>query len=406
MSTINPNLIFNFNLNECFSLSGNPQNIRYFQPLNNVTQVVGDPNNGIIGFRYNNSKNPGGLILKLGTIPGEVYHIFITGQVVIGNLVQMRVKNNCPEINLYCPQQWQMGCAEVRTMCFIPIGHQTDLTFSTDTHCFCNLAPYEFLISSLDIIPDSLMCQGYIEGPTGATGATGPLGPRGRVGPASGTPIVGFIGPPGPQGLQGFQGALGPQGARGNINILGPLGPPGERGPDNFQPGPTGPTGIAGSVGPLGTGGTIGIIGPTGPTGVSSFRTSGSSPNVIIGTVLVSWFRGSNTAVANNVVLSYQVTRSVVNLRILQFVSVGSTVNGIPVQAALTSQTLPADIRTSSGSESYFPCIIQVNGVTKQSAIKIGPQTITIYSDIQRSTAFLYDAVVFIPTQTFVYRIF
>ena len=91
--------IFNFNENDTFELT-NDEDILYFRPLTPDTQLILNQVNNTVAFHYNNSRTPGGIFVRLGTIPSEVYHIFITGQTIIGNEIDMWVQNNCPELNL------------------------------------------------------------------------------------------------------------------------------------------------------------------------------------------------------------------------------------------------------------------------------------------------------------------
>jgi hypothetical protein len=398
-TTINPTLVFNFNLNQVFNST---ENIVFFQPINAETQVLVNPNTGLVGFRYGNSKVPGGLILKMATIPGEIYHIFTTGQVIVGNTVQMKVRNPCPEIHLGCDVSWLIGAEEVRSICFQALGNLTDVIFTTDKQCFCNLAPYEYLIQNMTIIPDTYMCQGYIKGTTGPTGHVGATGVQGVQGVTT-TGQQGFIGPPGPQGTVGSHGFQGTVGKSGNIGGIGAPGIMGAQGPRNFQAGPTGTIGIGGSIGTVGVVGPQGGVGPQGVQGVQAYRTTGNSINVITGSTVLSWFRGGSSPVAINVLINYQQILNYVIIEIQQFVCIGSTVGGVPVSSCLTSESMPAAIRPTIGNESYFSCLITVNGVTINSVIQIGPAIMTIFSSLQLECDFAIDDVVFFPTQSFEY---
>lgn len=388
--------IYNFNLNEVFDLT---QDYRYFKPLTPETIVATDPDTGTVAFRYNNSKTPGGVILKMATIPGEVYHVFLTGQLNIGNVVGMIIKNQCPEINLAQTKIWHIGCQEVQTACFTPISHQTDLILTTDTQCFCNYAPYEFYILGLSIIPDTLMCQGYILGTQGQQGTQGIQGTQGLQGTQSAVGQQGSQGLPGPQGSKGSQG---PQGIKGSTGIIGQFGPTGTAGTQNPI---AGPQGIAGDTGIQGPMGQLGTVGPIGSQGLQGFQGNPGyvlDTNVFIGsTFYSSWTRGTAAQVAINVPINYQITAQSTTLKIGQFVSTGSGF----VTSCLSSDTLPSPIRTSPSRETTLPCLIIVNGISKKSAIQLGPVTITIYSDEQLSCGFLFNDIVFFPEQTFTYLI-
>jgi hypothetical protein len=303
------------------------------------------------------------------------------------------------------------------------MSHQTELIITTDTHCFCNLAPYQFIIKSLDIIPGALLCQGFIEGPPGATGPTGPQGYQGAQGPAvSGAQGIGGIG--GDLGAQGKLGAQGARGAQGRIGRIGDIGAIGLKGPDSTVQGAQGIQGMMGIMGGEGPIGAQGVQGAQGSQGVSAYVLNSNvfvGQSDISGTTtdgfLMNWFRGTDTAVASNVYLVYQKivsgSNSIVTVKISEFVSVGSTdpMTGVPVVACLSSESLPSAIRTSGSIPNIFPCIIQVNGTQRQSAIKIGPSVLTVYSSLTEIATnctgggFVIDDVVLFPTQVFTYLI-
>lgn len=102
-----------------------------------------------------------------------------------------------------------------------------------------------------EVIDDTAVLGGGVQGPKGDTGETGA---QGVAGPA------GSDGAQGPQGPQGEPGATGAQGPTGPMGPTGPTGPQGAKGDTGDQ----GPQGVAGSTGAQGP---QGIQGPQGPAG-------------------------------------------------------------------------------------------------------------------------------------------
>ena len=385
------NSIFNFNIFACFKLS---EHMSFILPQSKNTELLLDMNQGIVAFKHHDSRNAGGIILRMGTIPSEIYHVFITGQLLLGDKTSMVIRNNSPVLNLAPTRLWQMGCEEVRTVCFTALGHRTDLLITTNVHCFSNTAPYEFIITQLDILPDSLMCQGFIKGITGNIGLTGAVGSIGSQGidVVGSTGSTGSTAPLGPQGLVGPSGPPGLNGVIGSIGGIGPLGVPGTV---------RGETGV---IGPAGSGGGMGLMGVLGPTGFVGLTGSQGSAGFIVGqnvfssAISLSWTRGTNVTVAFSI-LNINITGEIVTVRLNAFVSIGIA----GVNACLQSISLPSQIRTAVNRDSYFPCILEVNGVSVESVINIGPSVIRIFSDVTLNCLFLPTDVVLFATQVFTY---
>lgn len=387
--------IFNFNVYDCYNLE---DNMNYVRPMSD-TNLYLDPNNGIISFKYCKPRTIGGIKIKLGTIPGEIYHVYATGQLILGDGVSMSIENHEPIINLAKPQKWNMGYEEVKTMTFTALTHQLYLTITTPKSCYIDNSPYEFVLSYLYIIPQSLSCQGFIKGITGTTGDIGPIGYTGYTGETviGETGIIGEIGPNGDKGMIGITGETGFIGRIGSIGGIGLLGVQSElRGYTGDQ----GVPGMQGAIGLMGFQGIIGVQGTQGPQGMAAYRLN---DNVIINQFQLKWTRGGPVIGINTI--TYEKVNNMIMMRMSGFATVGSSGFNL---SALNSTSIPNIIRTLEFRNSLFPAIIQIgpdqnNLITKNVIIEIGPTIIIIYSDLNKNTNFDKSEVVFFPEQTFIY---
>lgn len=387
--------IFNFNLIPSFTLS---EHMNYFRPLSDTDLFV-DPIHNLLSFQYCKARTSGGIKIKLATIPSEIYHIYVTGQLIIGDYVHMTIENHGPIINLDKPKKWKMGSNEVKTLCFTALTHQTILSFTTNKSCFIDNSPYEFLLSQLDIIPDTLSCQGYIKGTTGPTGITGPIGIIGPIG----NEVIGNIGPigiTGPQGDKGEEGSTGSEGLIGGVGSIGGIGPDGMQSSVRGPAGDPGIQGVMGAIGPIGFEGISGSKGIQGNQGIPAYRIG---DNVIIDQFQLFWTRGGPIIGINTA--TFEKISNLIILRLSGFACVGSI--GFDF-SCLNSTSLDNTIRTLEFRNSYFPAIVQVgttvdNLVTRNVTIEIGPAIIIIYSDINQNCEFDKSQIVFFPEQTFIY---
>ena len=204
---ISPRL-FNFNLNSCFD-STTDGHLEFIEVLTTDANIFLDKKAKTLAWGTKVPRVETGIQLRLSTVPGVVYHVFCTGQLFLGNKVFLRIKNRNPIIYLSQEVTWKIGNDESKSFCFRALSHQTDLIIFTPTDCVQPLAPFGFTLKYLSIIPDCIMCKGYIEGPTGLPGPAGPAGPEGNPGhSAKGT--TGAIGSTGTLGPSGSTGPLGP----------------------------------------------------------------------------------------------------------------------------------------------------------------------------------------------------
>lgn len=413
-------LLFNFNTHHCYTL---PEHFMYWEPCNDQTELILDE--GKVGFSYDESREAGGIVLKMQTIPSEVYHLFLTGQVINGDKVIMRVMNPEPEINLSPEIVWKIGGPETRSVCFRALSSKTNLVIKTNVECDLDFAPYCFIVHALEIIPDCLICKGYIEGPQGITGAQGPPGapgispspgPQGIEGTAGPTGSTGMIGPSGPIGSQGPTGLSGGIGTVGAPNDQpgpqGPIGSPGDQGIVGSI-GPLGPQGAPGpqrSIGAVGSQGPQGLDGPDGPIGLEGVQGSqgpAGSPGLVVGDNVTTgsffglWTRNGLDVVG--ILFEWQRTEQVVTLLSPGFTSfpIGVIVSPLPLNAG----PLPVEIQTLVFQESWFPITINLNGSDIETAIKIGgPSAITIYRSLAFD-GFLGTDTVIVPSISLTYKI-
>lgn len=422
--------LFNFNVHGSYYL---PDHLKYWDRCNDKTELILDYNAGKVAFKYFDPREKGGIILRMQTIPSEIYHLFLTGQVVNGDFVTFRVVNTEPEFFLSPEITWKIGHEEVRTVCFRALSNKTHLIIKTNVDCFLNYAPYSFIIHSLDIIPDANMCKGYIEGPQGLTGSQGPVGAAGN------DPDFAASGPEGETGPDGITGDIGNQGRRGFIGpigiqgTVGPIGPPGSESGNTGPPGPTGVQGIMGPMGPLGSQGpigplgligdfgtigsagppgatgTLGIDGPQGPTGYLGPPGLNLGDNITTGSFSGSWSRGGVGPVGP-VTMNWQKVGDVVTLHSPAFPFPSLPVPG---SAALVfNNPLPLEIRTQVQQQSWFTTIIEDNGGTGPAAPFVetvfqlgGPAGIIIYKSGVLDSFFPGDTVDVFPAVTLTYKI-
>lgn len=386
-------LEFNFNIFDCYDLH---EHWNFWDKITDEVQLTKNENR--VSFRYDDRFKSSGIILRMTTIPSEIYHLFITGQVINGYQVFLRVRNRNPVLYLSPEITWKIGHEETRTACFRALSHHTDIIIFTDVNCSINLSPFVFTISSMHIIPDCLMSKGFISGPTGVVGtqglqgAQGPSGgeiggPQGVTGMTGSQGAIGNQGSVGDVGSQGDQGALGLvgeasmtlgfqglQGAQGESGIIGPLGP---MGPQGFQglAGFMGIMGDMGFMGNVGMQGFMGFPGPMGPQGVTGPQAFIDGGNVNRGGEFISFSRGITPVVAS-VFIYYQITGDSVTVRIPPFITGPST------PAAALTALISAPLNTSVGKQVRYPVTISVDGVERTVAMDIGPGAINIYADI------------------------
>lgn len=359
--------IFNFAINDAFYLS---QDASYVTAFPGTEMVIGV--NNVVGFIVNKNIKQGGVFIKLGTVPSDTYHVFVTGKLLLGSRVEMNIYNVDPEMRLSQPQTWFMSTSNnLKTVSFKALTYQTIITFKTYEDICLNYSPFEFILSQLTILSDQIILPGYFDAPTGPVGPTGPQGiaipgPTGPTGPTGWASMI-----VGPTGLE--EGPVGPTGEPGKIGKIGKIGYAGEQGP-------MGPEGI------MGPPGVRGAAGPTGP-----------STDVILDlTQQVDWFRGSLLVLENSPIY-YQKTNDQVVLSIDAF----SFFNADPTNGILNSSILPADIQ--SPITIRYPCIIELNGVNVQSVLDISNK-IFIYKNLSLNRFLSTDSVGF-PMQTFTYNV-
>ena len=392
--------VFNFNIFDCYYLH---DHFEFWDKLSDDVKLFFETETGRVSFRYDERYKSSGIILRMVTIPSEIYHIFITGQVINGYKIFMRVRNQTPELFLDSEVSWKIGHEETRASSFRALTSHTDIIIFTQVDCSVNISPSIFSITELNIIPDCLMSKGYIEGPTGSQGITGVQGSQG----ISGNEVPGQIGSIGPEGFQGLIGSqgliglFGNQGPEGQIGLvgqasvqagssglrgrLGPTGIMGSIGPIGSQgivgqQGLKGPTGLIGQTGPIGPQGPTGPIGTTGPVGPSGPEGFVIGDNVIPGTSFISWFRSA--ALIASTQIAWQKTGNIVTLVIPGFISGPSTIS-----AGLVA-TLPVEVHTSNDKNLKIPTIISIDGTINQVALLVGPTTLTILKDIDGAANF------------------
>ena len=413
--------LFNFNFHQCYDSTIDGQ-LEFFDVLNTSATIFLDKKAKILAWGTNIPRVETGVQLRMSTIPGMLYHVFVTGQLFLGNEVYLRIKNHNPVLYLNSDTTFKIGTDESKSFCFRALSHQTDLIMITPTDCFMPLAPFGFSLKYLTIIPDCFMCKGYIDGPTGLIGPVGSPGSRGN----NGLIVQGPVGPDGPTGDQGETGPEGGEGPVGPVGPRGPIGPMGTpsslTGPQGFagpqgltgfmgiigSRGPEGPVGRVGATGPLGpantvTGGTglvgetgdIGLVGATGPTGpaVSDFELDQFTMDLMRGDP-------SPVAIVN---VQYQRTGNMVTIDIPQFTA-GSTGFIIPI---VSDNSLPASIQPST--KNYILCTVIITGnepptppTPTSCIIQIGPSLIIIYKGLVTQGFLGTDDVVF-PRQSFTY---
>lgn len=408
--------IFNFNLHECFNLH---QHLTYIDRLTKDVHLVLDEMNGTLAWGTNVPRKETGIILRMETIPSLIYHLFIKGKTIYGTQVMMRIRNHLPEIYLSPELVWKIGAEETKTVCFRALSHQTDLIMFTDTDCALPLVPFAYTMTMLNIIPDCIICKGFIEGPTGPGGNQGPVG---LTGPDGFIGATGVEGPTGPDGVDGPVGSAGPQGSTGPIGPIGAFGPFGEPGSDlgpTGAQGRTGPFGFMGAIGSMGTSGDAGLVGPPGAAGFSGTAgfpgnqgsTGAQGPVGIIGpqgafgvdpvngSYISSWNRGGPALAITTI--TYQIIGNQVTLTVPEFTA-GATLLNSPING---SSNLPAEIQTGGSDFVFFPMLVLIDGSPTMVSFRVGPIQLIIFGALDAGGLFANTVNVDIPTQSFTYYI-
>lgn len=418
--------IFNFNRDQSFDLN---QHYSYIQPINDKTEITNLPptsntdNTNQILFDYLDPREAGGLVLNLSTTPGIHYHLRLKGQLFLGDRVFIRVTNQAPEFHLIRELEIIKGYNDTESQCFRAMSNNTIITIKTNVDCFLNLAPYQFQLMDLQIVPDQNFCKGYFQGPQGPTGAQGhtgarglqgdmlPPGTQGQTGETGPIGFQGFHGETGPrgmtgiQGLQGVQGidgtGIGPTGFQGNRGAQGnqgSLGSMGEQGPIGLQ-GVQGNQGRAGEQGPTGSPGPDGNEGPqgvTGPQGIAGVRIG---DHITTGSFNSTYTRNGLAAVS--VTINWQKVGNQVTLFIPTFFSTGAATD-----AVLDGTILPNSIRTPALRQTYFPIIIELNGTNVEGLYRVGGTGENeFYRSLRRNDLFLSTDNIRIPSFSVTYYI-
>ncbi len=411
--------IFNFNFHKCYdsTLDGH---LEFFDILNTYATIFLDKKAKTLAWGTNIPRVETGVQLRLSTIPGVIYHVFITGQLFLGNEICLRIKNHNPVLYLNSDSIFKIGADESKSFCFRALSHQTDLIMITPVDCAMPLAPFGFTLKYLTIIPDCFMCKGYVEGGTGIAGPPGEPGPLGKPGLL----IPGPAGPEGPIGLTGPQGSLGLTGPIGSVGPRGPLGLTGNPsitpGPEGFE-GDQGATGFMGIIGALGDQGflgpvgpegmigeantTVGPTGPTGPTGITG-PTGGTGPdgplttNAETGEFTVEFYRGEPDPV-QIVNIQYQKLNNMVTISIPAFTA-GPTGFGVPL---LSTVILPVSIQPSVKNYILCTAILTTSPnppVPTSCLLQFGPGVLFIYRDLVTSGFSAVESI-FFPSQSFTF---
>jgi hypothetical protein len=413
--------IFNFNFNKCYD-STMDGHLEFFDILNTYATVFLDKKSKTLAWGTNIPRVETGVQLRMSTIPGMIYHVFVTGQLFLGNEIFLRIKNHNPVLYLNSDATFKIGTDESKSFCFRALSHQTDLIMITPVDCSLPLAPFGFTLKYLTIIPDCFMCKGYIDGPTGLIGPAGEPGSRGK----NGLIFIGPVGPAGPEGIigesgtTGLDGPPGPPGPRGPIGLMG--SPSLMTGPQGF-PGPEGPTGFMGIIGSRGQEGqpgrvgtvglqgaaniVIGATGATGSTGEIGFTGHTGDPGAIIAdfehaSYTAELFRGNISPVAI-IDIQNQRTGNMVTVDIPEFTAGSSGVSS-PIVSDLS---VPVSIQPST--KNYILCTVIVTGnepPTPPNAlsciIQFGPSVIIIYKGLTTQSFLATDDILF-PNQSFTY---
>ena len=409
--------LFNFNVYPCYSLSSHPHCLEVLHSDPQVTHA-----DQKIAFKHFNTNTRGGLILRMQTIPSTVYHLFLNGQLVNGDQINFRVFNPHPTINLSPEVTIKIGEQDSRSICFRALSAKTNLIISTPKSCL-DFAPYSFILHSLEIIPDCLICKGIIEGPTG------PIGFQGNPGvqlPAAATGFNGVTGGIGSIGSTGPSGATGPA---GNLGFLGPFGPPsdpsalvGNTGPVGFtgsggaigsvgpvgSAGPVGTPGGAGTVGPAGSTGSDGPVGSPGDTGITGPQgDNGVLVNTTLGTFTGTWSRSGESPAGATFNWERVGNRVTLNMSAFSSVPSGGEVFVSPLFLVVDSGDflLPPEIRPAAGNQGFFSIPIIVNGSPQEAIIQIGPGNLILYNS-PINPSFAPSDVVDVPELTKTYYTF
>tara|TARA_R100001163_G_scaffold65354_1_gene62239 strand:+ start:1881 stop:3215 length:1335 start_codon:yes stop_codon:yes gene_type:complete len=411
--------IFNFNFEQCYD-SNQDGHLEFFEVLDTNSTIYLDKKSKTLAWGTNIPRVQTGIQLRMSTIPGQIYHLFCTAQLFLGNKIFMRVKNRNPVLFLSRAVTWKIGDSQTETVCFRALSHETNLIFITDVDCVVSLAPFGHTLTNLTIIPDCYMCKGYIEGPTGLPGPQGAIGVQGEMGTAETGPVgpigplgpVGAVGMTGPQGPDGEAGEIGPIGVQGEVGTaLGPqgdvgiigasgingfIGPPGERG-DVGEQGPQGVPGVdngfTGGIGPtgdMGFTGMAGSIGPMGPLG-------GDSES---GSFVLGFNRGG--PISAFVDIQYRIIGRVCTLFLPEFIQGAQLFSG-----PINSEVMPMQVRpTNTINLTTIIIFTQANPPLPPTArlvpVQITPGIIIIFRDFTYNSFNNFDDVE-IPTTTLTY---
>jgi len=382
MSSLN---IFDFKTYPLFDLA-NPDHVDYFQPISQTTQITYNLATHVLTFTHQNSEELGGIKLFLATIPGEVYQICVTGQLIIGDTVLLSIENTCmTNFRLYNPVYFSSTTSEAPQtfhICFQALDDTTVIYFQTDPQGGCCQKAYQFDLSCLQIAPQPRLLPGIplVTGFIGSQGPQGPLGPSGA--------LIFPNAPEGPQGPQGAQGPIipSPQGPTGPpappeiLNTPGPQGPKGPLGPPDPAT-PQGPTGLSGEeTGPQGPEGPQGAKGPQGVIGIPGLSYIDPVPSTELANL--TWITSTGvTLVPASPSIRYEMYAP--NEVIIHWPEFSFNQN-IDPNPYFIEAFLPLEIRPSITYTQ--PILVENGGTPTMAQMRFGPNQVAIYGGLDPST--------------------